>query len=298
MWTLLLCLSPAHASAFFDQVAEGWTGTTWTEGGVTVTNLDNRLDPPPGSLTIERAVANLTGMPGYSSPNVLGFGGYVPGDGTAFGRFGSVDIVPNGVRDAARVEVFTLDSSGLPLRLEAWRRGALVGQDEVRLQSPGAIMHYRLEVGGAPFDHLRLVADPAGGQAVFISIDNVVLASLGGDTGDTDQAVDTDLPADSDPDTDVPEGGDDTDPVEPGADDDTDDDTDKVTEPDRPDTDVPDTDVAPADTDPSDTPATDDPTDRPEAEDKATSGCSCNTGSLAPPAWLLLLAGRRRGARR
>ncbi|HMV69699.1 MAG TPA: hypothetical protein PKA64_22845, partial [Myxococcota bacterium] len=218
MAPLLLLTAALAAQARFDVGAEGWSGTAWREGHLTITNLDNRNDPPPGSLTIERAVGTLAGAPGFSAPNVLGFGGYAPGDGAAFGRFGSVDIVPDAIADAGRLDAFCFQGTSMELRLEAWRGGAVVGADQATLPGNYAMGHVRLEVRGVAFDRLRLVADPAGGDVAFLSIDDVLVGSPG-DTGapaaDTD-VVDTDAgdtdPADaedtSDPRGEVGEGDD------------------------------------------------------------------------------------------
>src|SRR5262245_48601386 len=96
--------------ANFDSQTEGFIGTTYTEGGITFSNIDRRIpgQPAGGTFAIDNATNDLTGRAGYSSPNVLGFSAYSPGSSTGFGRLGSFEMQPSQVSTAATIELFDL----------------------------------------------------------------------------------------------------------------------------------------------------------------------------------------------
>ena len=287
---IMLLLPALAATASFDHVAEGVSSRSVTEDGITLTNLWNALDPPPGVMSVEQADGSLTGMPGFSAPNVLGFGGYAPGNGAAFGRFASLEITGPPGHNAARVEVFDFFNSGVTLRLEGWAGGQVVAVDEVPLQS-FVVTHNTLQVQAPRLDLVKLVCGPVVGDVCFITIDDVTFEERGGDTGlDTAAAVETDAPDTDAPDTDEDppelEGADDTDRATADSDDE-----------------AP---PAPAeDSDPALDPALDsDPTGDPDPQpdlvkegEEAAAGCGCASGGPgSPPALLfgLLLLRRRR----
>jgi hypothetical protein len=100
MKSLLLCL-PVFCTfgvgafaqdAYFDSFPRGFGSQVLVDGGITFSNLDKNLGSAPDPFTIEDASQDLTGMPGYSAPNCLGFGGYSPGPGTGFSRVLSFDM--------------------------------------------------------------------------------------------------------------------------------------------------------------------------------------------------------------
>lgn len=196
-----LLLAPAlAATARFDGPAEGETATLVTDDGVVLDQLDVRVDGGPSVFTIEDASGTLAGLPGFSPPNALGFGGYVPGEGAAFGRFGEVRIHGPSPADRGVVEVFQLGNDGVVLRLEAWRGGAVVATDEVVLAG-WVTSHHTLTVAAPGFDHLRLSAGDSPDDAAFLLVDDVRL-----DLRDEPEVApgDTGLPADADPAEDPP----------------------------------------------------------------------------------------------
>ncbi len=206
----LLWSSIAHAGvATFDALPEGDVFRSYTEDGVTVSDMTNLVDPPPGVMVSERADGNLAGMPGFTPNVVLGFGGYVPGTGVAFGQFGGLTVRGTGPNNHGRVEIFHLGNGGNTLRLEAIRLGAVVATDSVDLNSWGGVTHDMLEVSGVRFDRLRLVSGVPGTPApCWVSLDTIQVDWNGGplpvDTGDTgggdtDVAVDTDVAPDTGP---------------------------------------------------------------------------------------------------
>lgn len=265
---LLSCTLALAATATFDAPQEGQTASSVTEDGITVGPLDDRLSPTGGTLTIERAVADLTGTPGFTAPNVLGFGGYVPGDGTAFGRFGSLAISGPSGSDSAQVEVWELGNGALPLRLEAIEGGAVVASAEVQLGG-WAVTHHTLVIEATPFDSLRLVAVGGPTDAAFLVVDTIVITT----SGDPTEPPDTDVPAD----TSAP-----------------------VDSADRPDPEVVDTATKLRDTDEDEPDLTDDdPTDPAPSGEEGGCGCAApGSGAgwaLAP--WVALFALRRRRVR-
>lgn len=268
MLTHLLLLVAANsalaAEATFDQLVEGDSRRRFVEDGVELSQFDNLSDPPPCVMSVEQADGDLTGLPGFSPKNTLGFGGYVPGVGTAYGSFGSLEIrALAGSSTHGRVEVFEFGNSGQPLRLEAWRGGTVVATDTTTLSSTWVITHHTLEVSGVTFDHLRLVS---GDGQVFLEIDSVFLEGDPVDTGATGVDTATVDAGDSDADTDTPARGatDTAEVTEPGASD------------------------------------VDDPPDVPAVGGSfAYSGCSCEAAAAAPTLpWLVgaltLLRRRRR----
>jgi hypothetical protein len=207
---ILLFAVPAHAwTANFDTLSEGTTSTSLVEDGITFGELDNLLDPPPCTMVIDQQDGTLSGFPQFSAPNALGFGGYSPGNGAAFGRFGSLAITPPAEASDAVIQVFDLGNSGTTLRLEASLLGSVVATADVPLNGFAGPYQHTLEVHGVAFDRLQLLGGGNGQTAVFISIDSIELTPAPLDTGeppDTDLPVDTDPPDDTDrvEDTDLP----------------------------------------------------------------------------------------------
>lgn len=286
---ILHLLTALAATASFDNQPEGTVARSIQENGVTISNFWNGIDPPPGVLTVEQADGTLAGMAGFSPLNTLGFGGYVPGDGAAFGSFVSIELRGPAGSNAARVEVFDFFNQNISMRMEAWRGGQIVATDSVALSSYGGVAHSTLQVRAAGIDYVSLVCGPGQGTPCFVELDNVTFAEVGA-PGDTAVPVDTDLPVDTDPpDTDLPQIDDtphDTVPAD--------------TDPPAVDTDLP------ADTDAADTDSriaegeTDDPQPVDTTQDKAApAGCGCHTSasSAAPVALLGLLLARRRRVR-
>lgn len=292
---ILHLLTALAATASFDNQPEGTVARSVQENGITISNFWNGIDPPPGVLTYEQADGTLAGMAGFSPLNTLGFGGYVPGDGAAFGSFVSIELRGPAGSNAARVEVFDFFNQNISMRMEAWRGGQVVATDSVALNSYGGVAHSTLQVRAAGIDYVSLVCGPGAGSPCFVDLDNVTFAEVGVpvDTAvpqDTDLPVDTDLPAD----TDLPQV----------------DDTPHDTVPADTDTPAVDTDLRadtdPADTDPADTDSpsangeTDDPQPADTTDTKADpAGCGCHTSGAqaAPVALLGLLLARRRRAR-
>ena len=81
--------TPALAgTARFDTLSEGSPGFTFTDGGMTFTDLDTGFQAPAVFL-IEDASATLVGEPGFSPDNVLAFSAFATGPTAVYGTFSS-----------------------------------------------------------------------------------------------------------------------------------------------------------------------------------------------------------------
>ena len=106
----LLCCAilPAFASqpplvASFDDLLAGSAGTSFTDGGITFSNLDQRAFGGAGSFGIVSTTQVLTGL---TPPNYLTFGIFSTGAQTTFGRLGSADILFSGQASSASMDAF------------------------------------------------------------------------------------------------------------------------------------------------------------------------------------------------
>lgn len=133
-------------------------GTTYTEDGITVQDLDLYTAGGPGQqLAIERWVP-LFGFPNYSPPNVLDFGTVLPGNAVTFDSFGSLRIVPPTDSDRIDVRFYVqLDgSANNTLMLSARLGPTLVGSDLYVIPSGTGIAEVTLSVSGVTFDSATL----------------------------------------------------------------------------------------------------------------------------------------------
>lgn len=169
--------SPATAAlATFDSFTEGFDTPVLTDGGITFSDLDQRLSGSTPLFTIEGADESLTSP--FSPPNVLTFGGYAPGPGASFGRFGSATISTRELASVASLDIFNLQFPATDniLTLEAYLDGTLVGSNSVNFNKTDdiGILYRQLSISDVTFDKLRLVASGSEDEGVlFISIDNV-----------------------------------------------------------------------------------------------------------------------------
>ena len=179
---LLICFfnfGTARASVFltanFDDLGEGSEGSSFSDGGITFSDIDERIpDTPGGTFDIEATTATL---PGFSAPNYLTFEGYVPGlnNGYGFGRFGSADIGFSGTATSASMDIFGFGKSSTnTLTLEALLAGTVVDTDTVTFQGSLSTVLYRPLAVSGTFDSLQLVS--AGTYELgtsFFGMDNV-----------------------------------------------------------------------------------------------------------------------------
>ncbi len=173
-------LFPAVAfaqDATFDAFPEGVIALTFTEGGITFSNLDVAFPGSPGfsSFICEQADGDLAGQPGFTAPNCLGAMGYSPGPSASFGRTFSYEMTTGQLNTLGRLELW--DSGSIPgntISLEAYLGGTLVNSHTIVSQFAFPATHYTLTVSGVPFDMLRLQgAGPQEGGCFFALVDGV-----------------------------------------------------------------------------------------------------------------------------
>ena len=179
----LAAVSTAAIAEFanFDDLVEGQTFTTLTNGGITFHDYDARFpgSPPPNIFCIEDASGDLTGLPGYSSPNTLGFFGYSPGSGTAFSRVGEIWFDAAVPGTDVSLELFVVSDPANIVTMEAYSGGAVVGTDIVNLNFAGFMDHFTMSIGGVAFDTVRLVGTGPNNEGTFFAVvDNVSITTV------------------------------------------------------------------------------------------------------------------------
>ena len=179
---LLVMATLANAElATFDDLVEGQTFTTLTNGGITFHDYDARFPgvPPPNIFCIEDASGDLTGMPGYSSPNTLGFFGYSPGTGTAFSRIGEIWYDASAPGTAASLELFVVQDAANTVTMEAYSGGSVVATDIVNLSFQGFMEHFTMSIDSVSFDTVRLVGSGPNNEGTFFAVvDNVSITTI------------------------------------------------------------------------------------------------------------------------
>jgi hypothetical protein len=174
---LFVCAAASAQTADFDTFPEGSPATTIVDGGISFTNMNNGLGGTP-NFVIEQADATLTGIPGFTTPMTLGFGGYSPGPGAAFSRIISFDITPPSSASSGALEMFEFGSyAGNTITLQALSGATVVASQTITIPSGFAIHHYSFSVSAASFDHLHVLgAGPQDNGAFFALVDHVVIA--------------------------------------------------------------------------------------------------------------------------
>jgi hypothetical protein len=164
-------IAPAQVLlANFDDLTMGFVGKSFTDGGITFSNLDT-AGGPSHTFAVQVGSDGAT----FSSPNYLVFGVYSPQPGLLLARFGSMDISFAGEATTASLDVaastvsYTWENL---LTLEGLKSGAVVASETV-LVSQAEPFDGPLSVSG-DFDSLRLVASGQYDRgAVVLGVDNV-----------------------------------------------------------------------------------------------------------------------------
>lgn len=163
-------------TATFDEFSEGFFSNDLSSGGVHFYAIDQNLGGGD-NFTIEWANSSDLGA-WFTPPNVLGFGGYVPGSGEAFGRLKSFKFaLANQGFHMQSVSMdfwtFLLQSFGNSVTLEGWYQGQLVNSDSY---SPGtfSVVHRTLSLPTDDYDEFRILCDgPIDNGVLFADVDNV-----------------------------------------------------------------------------------------------------------------------------
>lgn len=162
--------------ATFDDLNEGDFGPSMASGGVKLYDVDQDLGGGD-NFTIEDASAGGLGG-SFSSPNVCGFGGYVPGSGVAFGRMKSFSIGMAGTgfqlkKVSLDIWTFLLQAGGNTITLEGWFGNTLVNSDSY---TPGTFVveHHFLTLPTDDYDKFVVRAQGSVDHGVvFADVDNV-----------------------------------------------------------------------------------------------------------------------------
>lgn len=179
--------SPAAAAiATFDNLLEGFSSRVLTIEGIVFSDLDRRQISPNPSFVVERADDSSLPLDSpFSPPNILTFGGYVPGSGYGFGRFGSARISTGSLASDASLDIFDFPrlrkgSNDSIITLEAYLDGTLVGSNNiifdtiVKNRDDFKSISKKLSISNVVFDELRLIASGTEDQGIVaIGIDNV-----------------------------------------------------------------------------------------------------------------------------
>lgn len=162
--------------ATFDELTEGQFGPTMVSGGVKLYDVNQDLGGGDNFTIEDASTGGLGGA--FSSPNVCGFGGYVPGSNVAFGRMKSFSIGMAGTGFQLRkvsldIWTFLLQASGNTVTLEGWFGSTLVNS---QTYTPGTFVidHEYLSLPTDDYD--KFVVRAAGSidhGVVFADVDNV-----------------------------------------------------------------------------------------------------------------------------
>src|ERR1051325_5722294 len=174
-WVCACCLIPEIGGAQvlladFNDLAQGFVGKSFTDGGITFSNLEMR-GYPSHVFAIQTASGDLQG---FSAPNFLVFGGYSPQPGFLVSRFGSCDISFSGLATAASINVLVRYIYPNLLTLHAISNGEIV--DSAMLMVSEAPPYFTTLTVAGDFDRLRLVASgDYDSGAVLLGIDNTTV---------------------------------------------------------------------------------------------------------------------------
>lgn len=183
----------------YDDLNEGFLGTTFSYNGVTYRNANNvsgvfpdgdtfTPDDVGDNFIIERATLLYNDFPGWGSPNnALTFGNaFIPGDNLSLGAFANAWMDLDTLSEFVSMEMVYFENGpwgGIVFQLDAYRDGSLVGSDSVSISgdNPGRdnIAFAQLSIDGVAFDSLNLRATFNGQfSAPRLMIDDLTLRAV------------------------------------------------------------------------------------------------------------------------
>ena len=179
--TSFTLVNAAGFTANFDSMAEGDFAPTIQSGGINFYNLDRNLPGGGDVFCVEESNAGDLGAH-FSAPNVMGFGGYVPGNGTSFGRLKSFEFnLTDPGYEMRSVELdfwtFMLSTAGNTVHLEGWKGASLVDQMS---WSPTSFIvdHVSLALASDDYDRFVIRSEgPIDNGVVFANFDNVHISA-------------------------------------------------------------------------------------------------------------------------
>jgi len=179
---LALTLGGMAAAAFssaltanFDSYSEGYFADTITDNGIRFYGVRRWQSDPNTNFTIEAANSGDLGG-NFTAPNTLGFGGYVPGSGEAFGSVGELFFTADQLSRSVDLDIWTLplNMGGNTVTLTGYRNGSIVNEDSFTQPNFDLIHHYRLSLPTDDYDTFRLWSSgPSVSGDSFMLLDNV-----------------------------------------------------------------------------------------------------------------------------
>lgn len=176
---LIPSTSEATLLATFDSYSEGYFADSIVDGGITFSDVQRWQSDHYTNFAIEQCNASDMGSE-LSMPNALGFGGYVPGTGEAFGSIGEFFFSSGTAARSAALDVWTLPLiySGNTLTLEGYLGSTLVDSVSIT-QNQFGIGHWRMALPTDDYDHFRLVSSgPQVSGDSFVLVDNVSVEAV------------------------------------------------------------------------------------------------------------------------
>jgi hypothetical protein len=191
-FSALLCLSAllifvwSHVAradylANFDTFPEGALAPlngSFTDGGITFFGLDQGL----GTARFVAEEANSSLGVAFSAPNVLGFGGYVPGSGYGFGVVKQFQMTSGTTVGSASLDLWSSnipESVGNTITLMGFRNNVLVNQTSFSLLSTSGITYMPFILPAGIYDRFELAGSgPNDNGSFFALVDNVRFTSL------------------------------------------------------------------------------------------------------------------------
>lgn len=169
----------ASLTANFDSFTEGDVFDTFTDAGIRFFDVMRHQDSYT-NFAIENASDGYLGS-SMSSPNVLGFGGYLVGPGEAFGAFGGMSFTSDTEATTAGLDVWTLPLiyGGNTITLTGYMGGVFVDSVSFSFDNAFSAIHQRLDLPQDHYDTFRLSSSgPAVMGDSFIDVDNVTVAPV------------------------------------------------------------------------------------------------------------------------
>jgi len=177
--TAVAGMSTATLVANFDDLTEGQVFDQFTNGGIRFFDV-MRHQTPYTNFAIEEATDGFLGGT-QTLPNVLGFGGYVPGSGVAFGAFGAMWFTSDTEALTGGLDVYTLplDMGGNTLTLTGYMDTTVVNTVSHTFGNSFVAQHFRFDLPEDTYTSFKLSSNgPSVVGDSFIDVDNVTVAAV------------------------------------------------------------------------------------------------------------------------
>ncbi len=161
----------------YEDLSEGFYGTTFTHNGVTYRDVNNQAgiypdgipftaDELSGEIVIENAGFLFNDFPDFGSPtNVMTFGGvYMPGENLSLGVLSTATMDLDTPASAASVDLVYYENGpwgGIVYHFDALMNGQVVASDSfviIGVDGRDNVATHTFSIEGAEFDSLRIYA--------------------------------------------------------------------------------------------------------------------------------------------